>query len=413
MAERLIFHVDVNSAFLSWEAVRRIAQGQEDIRLIPACIGGDPGKRTSVVLAKSIPAKQYAIQTGEPMAMALRKCPDLQVFPADFQLYQKNSKAFKDICREFAPVVEEFSIDECFLDMSTMGKLYPDPVQAACMLKDKIREELGFTVNVGIGSNKLLAKMAGDFEKPDKVHTLFLEELPEKFWPLPTNRLLGVGKATAMKCNQAGIHTIGQLAHQEHHSLQQLVGNKLAQYLIDAANGRDDAPVLPEPEEAKGYSISTTLDQDVVTMEEAAWILRSLTDHVTAHLRGEGARTGCVSVTIRSNDMKKHSRQRTLSEETDVTEEIYQAVIILFGELWDRQMPLRLLGVSLTHISRDGFEQTSLFVDQQKEKQRKVDQTMDALRSRFGMDAVVRGSMYGSSLQVGRKYRAKQETEQG
>ena len=413
MEERLIFHVDVNSAFLSWEAVRRIAQGQEDIRLIPACIGGEPGRRTSVVLAKSIPARQYGIHTGEPMAMALRKCPNLQVFPADFRLYQKNSKAFKDICRQFAPVVEEFSIDECFLDMSTMGRLYPDPVKAAHLLKERIREELGFTVNVGIGPNKLLAKMAGDFEKPDRVHTLFLEELPEKFWPLPVSRLFGVGKATALKCREAGIDTIGQLAQQEHRVLQRLVGNKLAQHLIDAANGRDEEPVLAEPEEARGYSISTTLEQDVVTTEEALLILHSLTDSVSAHLRSEGAKAGCVAVIIRSNDRKNHSRQRTLQEETDVTAELYQTVAELFGALWDRQTPLRLLGVSLTHISKEEFEQTSLFADEQKEKQRKVDQTMDALRERFGMDAVVRGSVYGSSLQVGRKYRAKQEMKEG
>ena len=182
--KRLIFHVDVNSAFLSWEAVRRIKEGLPDLREIPSCIGGDPQKRTGIVVAKSIPAKKYGIQTGEPMAMALRKCPGLVTVPSDFELYDKYSRAFKAICASYAPVMESFSIDEVFLDMTGTSFIYPDPVATACEIKDKIHNELGFTVNVGISTNKLLAKMASDFEKPDKVHTLFPDEIPVKMWPL-------------------------------------------------------------------------------------------------------------------------------------------------------------------------------------------------------------------------------------
>ena len=171
--ERLIFHVDVNSAFLSWEATRRVKQGLPDLREIPSCIGGDPRKRTGIVVAKSIPAKKYGIQTGEPMAMAFRKCPELISVPADFELYDKYSRSFKSICASYAPVMESFSIDEVFLDMTGTSYIYPDPIVTAHELKDKIRTELGFTVNIGISVNKLLAKMASDFEKPDKVHTLF------------------------------------------------------------------------------------------------------------------------------------------------------------------------------------------------------------------------------------------------
>ena len=180
MNERLIFHVDVNSAFLSWEATRRVKNGEPDLRLIPSCIGGDPESRRGVVLAKSIPAKAFKIKTGEPIAMALRKCPQLVIAKPDFKLYSACSKAFKDICRSYAPVVEEFSIDECFMDMTGTGHTYPDPVALAHTIKNKIRDELGFTVNIGIGRNKLCAKMASDFEKPDKVHTLYPEEIPDK-----------------------------------------------------------------------------------------------------------------------------------------------------------------------------------------------------------------------------------------
>ena len=182
---KLIFHVDVNSAYLSWEASRRVANGESDIRLIPAVIGGDREKRTGVVLAKSIPAKKLGINTGEPIGMALRKCPELVIAKPDFRLYEENSKKFMDICREYTPVVEKASIDECYLDMSGTHRIYPDPVALAHTIKDRIRNELGFTVNIGIGDCKLLAKMASDFEKPDKVHTLFVSEIESKMWPLP------------------------------------------------------------------------------------------------------------------------------------------------------------------------------------------------------------------------------------
>ena len=147
---RLIFHIDVNSAFLSWESVRRVKQGLPDLRSVPACIGGDPKKRTGIVVAKSIPAKKYGVQTGEPVAMALRKCPDLVIAKSDFELYIKCSRAFKEICASYAPVMESFSIDEVFLDMTGTSLIYPDPVRTAHEIKDKIRNELGFTVNVGI-----------------------------------------------------------------------------------------------------------------------------------------------------------------------------------------------------------------------------------------------------------------------
>ena len=171
--DRLIFHVDVNSAYLSWTAVKLLSEGKKDIRLIPSAVGGDKEKRTGIILAKSIPAKKFGVTTGEPVAAALRKCPKLVLVQPDFGLYERNSKAFMEICRKYAPVVEKFSIDECFLDMTGTQTLYPNPVEIATVIKDQIYGQLGFTVNVGIGPNKLLAKIASDFEKPDKVHTLF------------------------------------------------------------------------------------------------------------------------------------------------------------------------------------------------------------------------------------------------
>ena len=407
--ERLVFHIDVNSAFLSWEAAKRVKNGEDDIRLIPSAIGGDRDKRTGVILAKSIPAKKFGIKTGEPVGMALRKCPNLYLAKPDFRLYVKCSKAFMDICREYTPVVEKYSIDECFLDMTGTDMLYPDPVKVAYEIKDRIYNELGFTVNVGIGNCKILAKMASDFEKPDKVHTLFPDEIEAKMWPLPVGELFSIGRSTAERLEGAGIKTIGDLARLDLKTVQAFAGDKIGKQIHEFANGIDPSPVLEAPEEAKGYSISTTLEEDVVTKEEAFKILLALADSVSARMRSDGKKAFCVGVTIRGNDFKNHSHQQTISEATDITSEIYEISKKLFAELWDRRTPLRLLGISLTQITAEDNTQLSFFPTENREKERKLDKAMDAIRSRFGSEKVVRASNYNSELNVGKKYKAQME----
>jgi DNA polymerase-4 len=409
--KRLIFHVDVNSAFLSWEAARRIAEGEEDIRLIPSAIGGDKEKRTGVILAKSIPAKKLGIRTGEPVAMALRKCPSLFLAKPDFRLYEKSSEAFMKVCLKYAPVVEKYSIDECFLDMSGTGQIYPDPIAIAAKIKDEIRDTLNFTVNIGIGSNKLLAKMASDFEKPDKIHTLFPEEIEAKLWPLPVRELFTVGQATAGRLKKASISTIGDLAKTELLRVQSLVGVKFGRQIYEYANGIDNSPVLSEAEDAKGYSNSTTLEEDVKTTEEAYRILLALTDSVASRMRIDGAKAFCISVTIRDNDFKNKSRQKKLAEPTDITSEIYDVSKKLFSGLWDRRTPLRLLCISLSQLTRDGYVQQSLFSNEEKEREKKLDKAIDSIRSKFGSDTIARGSVFQSGAEVGRKYKAQIENK--
>lgn len=403
--ERLIFHVDVNSAFLSWESARRVANGEQDLRLIPAAIGGDQDKRTGVILAKSIPAKAFGVQTGEPVSMALRKCPKLILARPDFQLYRSCSHAFIEVCHSYAPVVEKASIDECFLDMTGTGRVYPDPVAIAHKIKDEIKKRFGFTVNVGIGNNKLLAKMASDFEKPDKVHTLFSSEIPAKLWPLPVGDLLTVGRSTAAKLERAGVHTIGALANMELSTVQGIIGIKWGKQLLDYARGLDGSPVRSVPEEAKGYSISTTLEEDVTTLDQAKQILLALADSVSARMRRDGAKAGCVAVSIRDNGFHTRSHQRTLEQPTDITGEVFSAAVELFRELWDQQTPLRLLGISLTELNKGEYVQQSLFQDANREKARQLDRAVDSLRGRFGTDIISRGTTVQSGLNVGRKFK--------
>lgn len=407
MEERLIFHVDVNSAFLSWEAARRVKEGLPDLREIPSCIGGDPKSRLGIVVAKSIPAKKYGVTTGEPVALALRKCPDLVCVPGDFALFDRCSRAFKKICASYAPVMESFSIDEVFLDMSGTHLIYPDPVAVAHEIKDKIRDELGFTVNVGIGTNKLLAKMASDFEKPDKVHTLFPSEIPEKMWPLPVRDLLFLGKASEQKLLRAGIKTIGDMAKNDEAEIRQLLGDKNGRQLYRYANGIDDSPVRSEREEAKGYSAETTVEEDIVTYEQALSLLLAQCDVVAARMRRDGKKCSCVAVTYRTLDFKTRSHQKNFEDPTDVTEEIFAQVKKLLYECWKCE-PLRLIGVALTDLTSDEFRQMSLFENtEDREKQKKVDETIDDIRRRFGNGMIVRGSTISTAGKVARKARAQ------
>ena len=393
---RLIFHIDVNSAFLSWEAARRVREGLEDIRLIPSAIGGDKDKRTGVILAKSIYAKKYGIITGEPVAMALKKCPQLYLARPDFELYEKCSSSFMDICREYTPIVEKFSIDECFLDMTGTERIYPDPINIAYRIKEDIKNKLGFTVNIGIGPNKLLAKMASDFEKPDKIHTLFYSEIQDKLWSLPVRELFSVGAATADKLERACINTIGDLANLDVSILKSLVGAKLGAQLHDFANGIDDSQVLETPEKAKGYSNSTTMERDIINEQDAYKVLMSLADVTAARMRADGARAYCIGIMIRGNDFKDRSHQRKLVEATDITSEIFELCKELFVELWDRKTPLRLLGVSLTSLTSEEEQQMSFFKDDKKEKARALDRVVDDIKNKFGTDKITRG-VYSSS----------------
>ena len=400
--ERLIFHVDVNSAFLSWSAVDRMKKGEPDLRLIPSAVGGDKDKRTGIIVAKSVPAKAYGVTTGEPVSMALRKCPNLVIIHSDRELYSRCSKAFMDICRKYAPVVQKFSIDECFLDMTGTSYLYPDPIALAHQIKDEIYDTLGFTVNVGVGSNRLLAKMASDFEKPNKVHTLFTSEIKEKMWPLPVGELLFVGKMSTARLQEVEINTIGELAQSKLEYIQSILGEKGGKQAWEYANGIDESEVTDVREDPKGYSISTTLEDDVTTYEQAADVLLKLTDNVTSRMRRDNTYAYCIGVDIRfskiananantpSTRFTNKSHQKKLTNATDVTDEIYQVVMELFGELW-RGEPLRLLGVALSDVTKEPQEQISLFRDEKKEKARKLDAAMDQIRGKYGWNAVKRG----------------------
>lgn len=411
MENRLIFHIDINSAFLSWEATRRVANGESDLRLIPSVIGGDPNNRTSIVTAKSIPAKKLGINTGEPVSMALRKCPDLVIVPGDFELYVKCSRAFKSICQEYTPAMESFSIDEVFMDMSGMELLYPDPVELAHTIKNRIRDELGFTANVGIGLTKVCAKMASDFEKPDKVHTLFPEEIPDKLWPLPIGDLFSCGKTTTKRLVSFGINTIGDLANTNIGTIITILGDKQGRLLHEYANGIDNSPVTPEHEDAKGYSAETTVSEDITDIVKLEHILLAQADVVASRIRAEDAKCGCVCVKLKTNDFRNKSHQKKLPETTDVTNIIYTTACQLLEEFYDGS-PIRLIGLSLTNIDRDGYEQLSLIPDDGKEKLKKLDMALDQVRLKYGNESIRRAGTMDVDGRINRRHKAEKNNNQ-
>ena len=394
MAKRVIFHVDANSAFLSWSAVYRLkVLGEKtDLREVPSVVAGDKESRHGIILAKSTPAKKYGIQTGEPLFQALEKCPQLKVVQPDYELYVQASRSFVEMLRQFSPRVEQYSIDEAWVDMTGTERLWGTPRMAAEQMRRRIYEELGFTVNVGISTNKLLAKMAGDFEKPNKVHTLFPEEMEQKMWPLKVRELFLVGAKTEAKLNRLGIYTIGDLARTDGAFIRRKLG-KHGETVWHFANGRNADAVTPEPVENKGYGNSVTTAQDVVTSEQAHQVLLSLCETVAVRMRKDGQCGRCIAVHLRSSGFEHCSHQMLLHGATNITGEIYEGACRVFEEVWDHVTPLRQLGVQVTRLAREPYQQYDFFsglTPQQYERKLRLDETVDSLRDKFGEDVIRR-----------------------
>lgn len=378
---RIIFHIDVNSAFLSWTAVKLMREGQPDIRLVPSVVSGDPSDRRSIIAAASIPAKKLGIKSAQPVSMALRTCPQLVIVRGDWAWYKQCSQGFIAICRRYSPVLQQFSIDECFIDMSLrcQGR---DPVAVATQLKDEIRSRLGFTVNIGVGPNKLLAKMASDFEKPDKVHTLWAEEIPAKMWPLGVRDLLWVGRKTEERLITYGIRTIGDLAALDAGQLTRLVGRKFAVQLHDYANGIDDSPVETEVSEAKSYTAERTFAKDLSDPADIDRALFNVACIVAHRIRRDNFRASTVSVFIKHKDFTTLQRQCQTARPTSTTAIILNEARRMVSELWDGTTPLRQVGLGVSKLTHDTYEQLSLFEDPKMEYYREWDRQYDEERAR-------------------------------
>ena len=387
--KKQILHVDVNNAFLSWSAVERLKQGEKvDIRTIPAIIGGDEQQRKGVVLAKSNIAKQFGIQTGEPIYFARKKCPNLQVFQGDFKTYYKYSDALYNLFLEYTEKIERFSIDECFLDMTEYIQKGRNLIDIAYEINKRVKEEFGFTVNIGISENKLLAKMASDFEKPDKVHTLWKEEIQNKMWKLPISELFMVGRKSIPKLQKMGIKTIGDLAKKDEKELIKAFG-KYGKMIWEYANGIDLSEVNYKQEKPKGIGNSITLPYDYSNIEKLEEVLLALVEQVTYRLRHHELLTNVVNVQIKTNEFKVLSHQRKLDFPTDSTKIIQEMAKKLLKEIYNN-VPIRLIGVRVDQLVEKEQRQISLFENTENEKQKKIDSVLDKIKEKYGYETITR-----------------------
>jgi len=396
--DRIIFHVDVNSAYLSWEAAYRMQQGSSlDLRDIPSVVGGDVESRHGIVLAKSIPAKKHGIKTGETLYSARQKCPELVVIPPHYELYMMCSNSLIEILNEYTPSIQRFSIDEVFLDLTGAIKKYGDPIELAYSMKDRIKKELGFTVNIGISTNKLLSKIASDFKKPDMVHTLFPWEIKEKMWPLPVEDLFMVGKATAPKLHKLNIYTIGDLARYD----PEIIKSHLKSFGImiwNFANGNEDSEVRKSNFiNIKGIGNSTTISFDVEDRNTIYLILLSLSEMVGMRLRHTQNCCRLVAVSIKSSDFICYSRQRKFQCPTDSTSKIWNIACELFDEVWKGE-PVRNVGIRVSELCSNEFTQASLFDEKNIDKIKALDRAMDSIRLKYGTTSVIRGVFLHSGL---------------
>lgn len=406
---QIIFHIDVNSAFLSWTAVEQLKNGaKQDIREIPAIIGGDQKSRHGIVLAKSVPAKRYGIVTGEPVANALRKCPNLKIYPSNYKMYQENSAKLMEFLCDYTPDIEQVSVDECYMDFTGIAYKYSSPVEAAYEIKDAVYEKFGFTVNVGISTNRLLAKMASDFEKPNKVHTLFPEEVPVKMWPLPVSELYMAGRSSVEILHKLEIRTIGELAKADPNLLE-LHLKSHGRTLWEFANGKSGDKVVRDHVENKGIGNSTTLPKDVTTASEAQKVFWKLAEKVAGRLRDEGQRAQMVSVEIKYYNFQSVSHQKQLTRATSNGQAIYEVACELFLELWNGE-PVRLLGIRTSKlIEQDAPQQMNIFdyqlesgknvndapavnMSMKHEKHAKLDRAIDEIRKKFGNSVIKKGT---------------------
>lgn len=394
MKERIIFHIDVNNAFLSWTAVALLKKGYKiDIRTIPSIIAGDEQKRQGIVLAKSPIAKKYGIKTAETIYQAKKKCPNIQIFSPDFKIYYEQSKNLFNYLKQYSPLIEQFSIDECFLDMTGTNYLYKDYLKLADKIRTDIYNLFGFTVNIGIGNNKLCAKMASDFEKPNKVHTLYKNEIEQKLWPLDVEDLFMCGKKSKIILNNLNIYTIKDLAYFDSKTLEKYFKNQ-AKYLKEAAWGIDYSKVeTTKTSKNQSISISETLPFDMLDKEKIKEVLFRQIQEITRELRQKKLFARTIAIIYKNKNFVSYSAQTKLNNPSDNTSELYKVLINLFEKSFKNE-PIRLIGIRLTDLQKTKEKQISIFDTNLEEKENsKIEKTMDKINNKFGKSLVAPASL--------------------
>ena len=397
--KRIILHIDVNNAFLSWTAVNMLHKGSKiDIRNRYAVIGGDEATRHGIVLAKSIPAKKKGVQTAETLYNARKKCPYLEVYPPEFKVYKKYSDRMYTYLCNYSKKIERYSIDECFLDCTDIYQKYGDPVKLAYHIKNAIRDNFGFTVNVGVGDNKLLAKMASDFTKPDKVHTLFTSEIKDKMWPLNVNDLFMIGKASSKKLHELNINTIGELANTDIDFLTRHF-KSMGKMMWEYANGIDESDVESERGNPKSISTSVVLPYDYTNLEEIKKVLKNLSMDTGRRLRYKKMYAPNVSIWIKYHDFTKISKQLTLDKLINSDDDIYDNACKLLERIYnpDGDKKVRSLCVGVSNLTDQYKVQLSLLENNLKEENinDELKKTLEDIKRKYGDKSITYADRIG------------------
>lgn len=393
MQERYIFHIDVNNAFLSWTAVYLLNNGyNKDIREVPSVIGGAEKSRHGIVLAKSPVAKKLGVVSAEPIYMAKKKCPNLEVYPPQYKYYYERSRELMNYLSQYSPKLEQYSVDECFLDMTGMKYIYKDLEKLAHKIKDEVKEKFGYTVNIGIGNNKLCAKMASDFEKPNKVHTLYKDEIVSKLWPLDVGDLFMCGKSTKKELNKLSIYTIEDLAKKDLKFLERHFKSQ-GRYLYNASHGIDDDKVEVKTSKNPSISVSETLPYNTTDPDKLKEILFRQTEEITRELRSRKLFAKTVAVIFKNGNFVSYSAQATLNKPTNNTKEIIKKIYEVFDNNY-KEDEIRLIGARLANLTDTKEEQISLFDESiEDEKEDNIQKTIDDINNKFGKSIIKPASL--------------------
>lgn len=390
--ERTILHVDMNCFYASVEMLYHPEYAGK-----PLAVGGDPQQRHGIILTKNYIAKKAGVKTGMALWQALQVCPELVILKPRMDLYLRFSRMAQEIYSEYTDLREPFGIDESWLDVSASASLKGDGRRIAEEISSRIKRELGVTVSIGISWNKIFAKLASDYRKPDAITEISKENYQDLAWKLPVSDLLYVGPSTARKLRRMGVDTIGDLAVLAPELLENRLG-KMGLMLHIFANGRDDTPVCSEGYQAPIQSIgnSTTTPRDLVSDLDVQIILTALAESVAARLRENGFCCQVVEITVRDSELYHFSRQRKLQIATNLTGEIAEVAFSLFQENYDWEHPIRSLGVRGCDLVSDQMPyQLDVFGDEERrEKQERADRAIDEIRRRFGYQSVQRAFMY-------------------
>ena len=388
--ERTILHCDLNSFYASVELL-----DHPELRDRPVAVCGDPESRHGIILAKNEPAKAFQVKTAETIWQARRKCPDLVLLPAHHGKYRAYSKKVNAIYERYTDLVEPFSIDESWLDVTGTLHLFGGDGRAlADEIRRAVREELGLTVSVGVSFNKVFAKMGSDYKKPDATTVVTRENFQDLLWPLPVTDLLFVGKAAARVLAEYGIRTVGDLARFDREALGNILG-KGGYTLHDYAAGEEHAPVVPARDLPGPKSVGSglTYPRNLRGWAELRSALTELADEVAARLRRHALKCTAVQVTIRDPDFKDICRQKKLAAPTYVSRDLAEAAMELVRASWRERAPVRALTVTAQNLVEEGDagEQLDLFAANaapRRDKLEKLEKAMDGIRGRFGREAI-------------------------